>query len=290
MSVAGIAGNSSTTLLTKRPFWPTGVVPFAPRERPRSRVRSPRPSGSSMPHSSPASLIPAQSAGSSPCCGSGAPSRCAPRLPKRSLAALPRSPRSTCCSNSNAAPVKGPRSGPWTWLTAPSSKPFTSSPILRRITMTSPTTPTKTTTDLTLATQLERIGMRTVAGATDDLIARATSGRWSPATLLEEIARIELTDRGRRSLERRLRHSRVGRFKPMADFDWDWARKIDSTRLEQILALAFLREERNVVLMGPNGVGKTMIARNLVHAAIHAGYTALFRTAAELLDDLSCDS
>jgi len=156
--------------------------------------------------------------------------------------------------------------------------------------MTSPATPTKTTTDLTLAVQLERIGMRTVAGATDDLIARATSGRWSPATLLEEIARIELTDRGRRSLERRLRHSRVGRFKPMADFDWDWARKIDRTRLEQILALAFLREERNVVLMGPNGVGKTMIARNLVHAAIHAGYTALFRTAAELLDDLSCDS
>jgi len=156
--------------------------------------------------------------------------------------------------------------------------------------MTSPTTPTKTTTDLTLAAQLERIGLRTVAGAIDDLIARATSGRWSPATLLEEIARIELTDRGRRSLERRLRHSRVGRFKPMADFDWDWARKIDRTRLEQILALAFLREERNVVLMGPNGVGKTMIARNLVHAAIHAGYTALFRTAAELLDDLSCDS
>jgi DNA replication protein DnaC len=33
-----------------------------------------------------------------------------------------------------------------------------------------------------------------------------------------------------------------------------------------------------------------MIARNLVHSAIHAGYTAVFRTAAELLDDLSCDS
>jgi DNA replication protein DnaC len=149
---------------------------------------------------------------------------------------------------------------------------------------------TKTTTETTLATQLERIGMRAAAGSADDLIARATSGRWSPATLLEELARIELTDRGRRSLERRLRRSRVGRFKPMADFDWNWAKKIDRTRLEQILALGFLREERNVVLMGPNGVGKTMIARNLVHSAIHAGYTALFRTAADLLDDLSCDS
>lgn len=158
---------------------------------------------------------------------------------------------------------------------------------LSRITMSSPT---KTTTDLTLAAQLERIGMRAAAGAIDDLIARATSGRWSAATLLEEVARIELTDRGRRSLERRLRRSRVGRFKPMADFDWNWPKKIDRARLEQILALGFLRENRNVVLMGPNGVGKTMIARNLVDTAIHAGYTALFRTAADLLDDLSCDS
>ncbi len=153
--------------------------------------------------------------------------------------------------------------------------------------MTSPTTPTSETT---LSAQLEKIGMRALAGSVDDLIARATTGRWSPATLLGELSRLELADRGRRSLERRLRRSRVGRFKPMADFDWNWPKKIDRPRLDQILDLAFLREQRNVVLMGPNGVGKTMIARNLVHAAIHAGYTATFRTAGELLDDLSCDS
>jgi DNA replication protein DnaC len=145
-------------------------------------------------------------------------------------------------------------------------------------------------TEATLRDRLERVGVRAVAGSVDDLIARATTGRWSPAALLEEVTRIELADRGRRSLERRLRRSRVGRFKPIADFDWNWPKKIDRGRLEQILALGFLREERNVVLMGPNGVGKTMIARNLVHSAIHAGYSAVFRTAAELLEDLSCDS
>jgi hypothetical protein len=67
--------------------------------------------------------------------------------------------------------------------------------------------------------------MRAAAGSADDLIARATSGRWSPSTLLEEVTRIEVTDRGRRSLERRLRRSRVGRFKPMADFDWNWPKR-----------------------------------------------------------------
>ena len=153
------------------------------------------------------------------------------------------------------------------------------------------TLPTTTSIDdPDLAVQLTRLGLRATGKSVDDLIARATTGRWSPATLLGELARVELADRGQRSLERRLRRSRVGRFKPIADFDWTWPRKIDRTRLEQILTLGFIREERNVVLMGPNGVGKTMIARNLVHAAIQAGHSALFRTAADLLDDLSCDS
>jgi DNA replication protein DnaC len=119
------------------------------------------------------------------------------------------------------------------------------------------TSPTKTTTDtMTLAERLGRIGMRAAAGSLDDLIARATTARWGAGTLLEELTRIELADRGRRSLERRLRRSRVGRFKPIADFDWNWPKKIDRLRLEQILALGFLREDRNLVLMGPNGVGR----------------------------------
>src|SRR6478609_1479677 len=32
----------------------------------------------------------------------------------------------------------------------------------------------------------------------------------------------ETAERGRRSLERRLREAHIGRFKPLADFDWNW--------------------------------------------------------------------
>ncbi len=142
----------------------------------------------------------------------------------------------------------------------------------------------------TLQGQMQRLGLRASAAALDDLIARAIRSQWDPTTLLTELTRIETQDRGRRSLERRLRNSRVGRFKPMADFDWDWPAEIDRPRLEQILALGFIREGRNIVLVGSNGLGKTMIARNLVHTAIQAGHSALFRTASDLLDEVSCDS
>ena len=45
--------------------------------------------------------------------------------------------------------------------------------------------------------------------------------------LLEEVARAEIEDLARRSLERRLAQARLGRFKPLADFDWHWPQKID---------------------------------------------------------------
>lgn len=97
----------------------------------------------------------------------------------------------------------------------------------------------------------------------------------------------EERERQRRSLERRLQQARLGHFKPLADFDWSWPRKLDRARFEELLGADFLREAVNVVLLGPNGVGKTMLAQNLAHQALLAGHSARFLTASELLHDLA---
>ena len=76
------------------------------------------------------------------------------------------------------------------------------------------------------------------------------------------------------------------RFKPMADFDWNWPTKIDRPLVESAVALDFLDGARNVVLVAPQGLGKTMIAQNIAHQAILAGHSVLFITAAQLLLDL----
>lgn len=141
-----------------------------------------------------------------------------------------------------------------------------------------------------LKKQLLGIGLTATAAEIDDLIAHATNKRLGPAEILEKIIATESADRARRSLERRMLRSRIGSFKPMADFDWNWPKKIDRPLLERALALDFLREGRNLILLGPNGVGKTMITRNIAHAAVQAGHSVLFRTAAEMIDDVSRDS
>jgi DNA replication protein DnaC len=96
----------------------------------------------------------------------------------------------------------------------------------------------------------------------------------------------EQQERTRRSLERRLARSRIGRFTPMTEFDWSWPKHVDRPAIEAALRLDFLSEARNVVLVAPQGLGKTMIAQNLAHAAVLAGSHVLFTTAAQLLLDL----
>lgn len=141
-----------------------------------------------------------------------------------------------------------------------------------------------------LQKQLLGIGLAATAAQIDDLLAHATNKRLGPAEILEKIIATESADRFRRSLERRMLRSRIGSFKPMADFDWTWPKRIDRPLIERALALDFLRDGRNLILLGPNGVGKTMITRNIAHAAVQAGHSVLFRTASELIDDVSRDS
>ncbi len=141
-----------------------------------------------------------------------------------------------------------------------------------------------------LPAKLAFVGLTATAASFNDFIARAARDRWSPLQMLEEIARSEMADRTQRSFERRLAQARLGRFKPIADFDWDWPKTIDRPLIEQALTLDFIEEARNLILLGANGLGKTLITKNIAYAAVTAGYSALFRSASELISDLQCDS
>ena len=90
-----------------------------------------------------------------------------------------------------------------------------------------------------------------------------------------------------RSLERRLRDAHIGRFKPLANFDWSWPKQCDRGAVEELMTLDFLKDASNVVLVGPNGVGKTMCACNIGYQAVLAGHTALFTSAGQLLGELA---
>ncbi len=104
---------------------------------------------------------------------------------------------------------------------------------------------------------------------------------------IENLIAWEEMERSRRGLERRMRQARLGAFKTLEDFDWAWPKKIDRPQIDELFELQWLKNATNVVLVGPNGVGKTLLAKNLTHQAVLAGATARCLTASELLNNLA---
>ena len=100
--------------------------------------------------------------------------------------------------------------------------------------------PSDRTALTTLATDLRRLGLNRTADELNDHVAEATRKRWSATVLLEHIVAAELEDKQRRSVESRLTRARLGRFKPLADWDWEWPTALDRTTVERILTLDFL--------------------------------------------------
>ncbi len=107
------------------------------------------------------------------------------------------------------------------------------------------------------------------------------------APWLAELIDWEEHERARRSLERRLAAAHIGQFKPLVDFDWTWPKRCDRAAIEELMTLQFMQEATNVVLVGPNGIGKSTLARNLAHQALVHGHTVLFMSAGQLLGDLA---
>lgn len=97
----------------------------------------------------------------------------------------------------------------------------------------------------------------------------------------------EEEERAHRSLERRMKGARLGRFKPLADFDWGWPTRCDRELINDLMRLDFLSEAVNIILVGPNGVGKSTLARNIAHQAVLAGHSVLFTNAGQILNDLA---
>jgi DNA replication protein DnaC len=68
----------------------------------------------------------------------------------------------------------------------------------------------------------------------------------------------------------------------IADFDFDAQPSVDRKLVEDLASLRFLEDATNVLLIGPPGVGKTMLAVGLGWACVEAGYRVHYTTAADL--------
>jgi DNA replication protein DnaC len=134
---------------------------------------------------------------------------------------------------------------------------------------------------------LETLAHSTAAALLDQIAQQAAAESWSYSHFLGKLLEVELTARKKRTIETCLRFSNLPYLKPLADFDFQFQPSVDPTLFEEMATGRFLEEGRNVLLLGPPGVGKTHLAIALGIITAQFGYRLYFTSAVELARKLT---
>lgn len=132
------------------------------------------------------------------------------------------------------------------------------------------------------AASLEKLGLATALSHLDQAAQRAAAEEWSYSRFLGYLLEGELRFRHERSVKLNLQFARFPYLKRIEDFDFSSQPSIDRRLVEELFTLRLLSDGRNLVLLGPPGVGKTHLAIALAVATAEAGHRVYFTTAIEM--------
>jgi DNA replication protein DnaC len=136
-----------------------------------------------------------------------------------------------------------------------------------------------------LRTTLRQLRLSGLAASLEVRLHEAQANRLSHIEFLELILQDELAVRDHRKLERRTKLACCRDLKPLDRFDWDFNTSLPRDQLFTLATCRFLAEQRDVLLMGPPGTGKTHIAQALGYTAIKQGRTVLYRSIFDVVRD-----
>ncbi len=143
---------------------------------------------------------------------------------------------------------------------------------------------TKTQTIKQYAAQLRLGGIQ---DQLDQLIQKASEEQCSYLDFSLYLLQTEITQRSLRDLERRTKAAKLPPNHDLDQYDYAFQSGIGKQQLMQLRECQWLEQNYNIVLMGPSGIGKTMIAAGLCFDALKMGYKAYFRTMEQLNEILT---
>ena len=119
-----------------------------------------------------------------------------------------------------------------------------------------------------------------------DILARAQAESMSYSDFALALLRAEVLARNNRRLLRSLKRSRLGTIEGLDGFDFTMRPQLEPRVVKELFTCQYAQERRNVLCLGRPGLGKTRIAKAIVHAACLAGYSTLCVVTAEMLEEL----
>lgn len=149
-----------------------------------------------------------------------------------------------------------------------------------------PTGTTSGTPQVLLAHHLKQLKLPTVLREYDKVAREcAREGVDHPRYLLRLIE-LELIDRERRTVERRIKAARFPAVKSLDTFDFTAIPSLNKMQVLELARCAFILRRENVIALGNSGTGKSHVALALGLAACQKGFTVAFTTAAALVHQL----
>jgi DNA replication protein DnaC len=121
---------------------------------------------------------------------------------------------------------------------------------------------------------LEQMGATTALAQLDQIAQQAAASGWSYTHFLGRLLEPELAARRQRVIDTILRFAGLPYLKRLEDFDFSFQPSLDKTLVEELATGRFIHDGRNVILLGPPGVGKTHLAIGLGIVAAQAGQRA----------------
>jgi DNA replication protein DnaC len=125
---------------------------------------------------------------------------------------------------------------------------------------------------------LRQLRLSGLAESLDVRLQEAASHGLSHTEFLELILEDELAVRRSRAVDRRLKHANFREMKTLDNFDFSFNPSLPKRRIFDLASGGFLREARDVLLLGPPGTGKSHVCQSVGRAVIKAGFTVLYRS------------
>jgi DNA replication protein DnaC len=139
---------------------------------------------------------------------------------------------------------------------------------------------------LTVMAELKLYGMK---AAYDEILATAVKRQHEPQRIVGDLLTAEITEKQARSIRYQITIAKLPLAKDIGEFSFD-STPINETLVRDLLGGNFLAHQRNVVLVGGTGTGKTHIAIAIARACIRDGARGRFFNVVDLVNKLEAEA